>query len=50
MEVEMNHCNGWPFKGIPLKMKVVMKKDIKGEMHRELGKLEEMRATRLWPT
>jgi hypothetical protein len=31
------------FQGIPLKMKVVVKKDINGEMQRELGKLEEQR-------
>jgi hypothetical protein len=38
LEVEMNHCDGWPSKGNPLKMKVVVKKDINGEMQGEMGK------------
>jgi hypothetical protein len=38
LEVETNHCDGWPSKGIPLKMKVVVKKDINREMQGEMGK------------
>jgi hypothetical protein len=30
LEVEMNHCDYWPSKGSPLKMNVVVKKDISG--------------------
>jgi hypothetical protein len=41
LEVETNHCDGWPSKASPLKMKVVVNKDIDMDMKRELGKLEE---------
>jgi hypothetical protein len=38
LEVEMNHYDGWSSKGSPLKIKVVVKKDINREMQGEVGK------------
>jgi len=48
LEVETNHCDGWPSKGSPLKMKVVVKKRGTRKQGRqgELGKAE-MRAQRV---
>jgi hypothetical protein len=38
MEVEMNHCVGQPSKGYPLKMNIVVKKDINKDMQGEMWK------------
>jgi hypothetical protein len=35
LEVEMNHCDGWPSKEDPLKMKVEMKKGIQWKRREE---------------
>jgi hypothetical protein len=38
MEVETNHCDGWPSKDNPLKMNVAVKKDMNEEIQGEMGR------------
>jgi hypothetical protein len=38
LEVETNHCDGWPSKEVPLKTKVEMKKSMEGNIEDEMKK------------
>jgi hypothetical protein len=50
VKVEMNHCDGWPSKGIPLKTKGYSEEGGTKEMQGELGRtVAEMKAQRGQP-